>query len=578
MFTKVDVCYRWLHHFFTARSFTYFWFALSLTVVLIYSLLGLQEAFISDYFVQDDARQHVFWMRRFLDPSLFPNDLIANYFQTVAPWGYRFVYWLPAQLGIDPLLLNKFIPVFLNLLTAFFCFSVVLEILPIPFAAFSGTILLAQSLGLLSQAIVSGTARSFLYPLFLAFILFLLQKRLFSLLATIALQGLFYPQLLLITSVTLFIDLFTIKRGKLKLTSEQKNRYISILGLIVATIVILPFALNSNEFSPVITREQAMQLPEFFPQGRSEFFQDDDGSFSWWKGRSGLGLASALTPVTNILAFFIPFLMLFPRAFPFTQKLSRNLILFPQILLASGVMFTASHLLLFKLHIPSRYTEHSFRIIFSVTAGLVIVILIDAAFKFSQKSNFDSLLKKLIPLVTILVLGIPLLGYPLLQDGFPTTGYKKGNAPALYEFLKQQQHDIVVASLSLEGDYIPTFAQRSILVSPEYAIPYHWGYYQQFRQRTLDLITAQYSSDFDVVSQFIDQYQIKFWLLDRSSFTPEYLSNNNWLQQYQPATKNAQLKLEQGIVPLLETRRENCAVFENDKLVLLSSSCIISAN
>lgn len=188
------------------------------------------------------------------------------------------------------------------------------------------------------------------------------------------------------------------------------------------------------------------------------------------------------------------------------------------------------------------------------------------------------MLKKLIPLVTILVLGIPLLGYPLLQDGFPTTGYKKGNAPALYEFLKQQQHDIVVASLSLEGDYIPTFAQRSILVSPEYAIPYHWGYYQQFRQRTLDLITAQYSSDFDVVSQFIDQYQIKFWLLDRSSFTPEYLSNNNWLQQYQPATKNAQLQLEQGKIPLLETRRENCAVFENDKLVLLSSSCIISAN
>jgi len=575
---KVDVCYRWLHHFFTARSFTYFWLALGLTIVLMYSLLGLKEAFISDYLVQDDARQHVFWMRRFLDPSLFPNDLIADYFQTVAPWGYRFVYWLPAQLGIDPLLLNKFLPVLLNLLTAFFCFSVVLEILPIPFAAFSGTILLAQSLGLLSQAIVSGTPRGFLYPLFLAFILFLLQKRLFPLLATIALQGLFYPQLLLITSVTLFIGLFTIKKGKLQLTSDQKNRYISILGLVIATIVILPFALNSSEFSPVITREQAMQLPEFLPQGRSEFFQGDDGSVSWWKGRSGLRLASALTPVTNILAFFLPFLRLFPSAFPLTKKLSRNLILFPKILLASGVMFTASHLLLFKLHIPSRYTGHSFRIIFSVTAGLVIVILIDAAFKFSQKSNFNSLLKKLTPLVTILVLGIPLLGYPLLQDGFPTTGYKKGNAPALYEFLKQQPRGIVVASLSLEGDYIPTFAQRSILVSPEYAIPYHWGYYQQFRRRTLDLITAQYSSDFDVVSQFIEEYKISFWLLDRSSFTPEYLSNNNWLQQYQPATKNVQLQLEQGTIPLLETRRENCAVFKNDKLVLLSSSCIISAD
>lgn len=62
-----------------------FWFSLSLTFSAIYSILGLREAFSSEYVVQDDARQHVFWMLRFLDPELFPQDLIANYFQSVAP-------------------------------------------------------------------------------------------------------------------------------------------------------------------------------------------------------------------------------------------------------------------------------------------------------------------------------------------------------------------------------------------------------------------------------------------------------------------------------------------------------------
>ncbi|NEQ85703.1 MAG: hypothetical protein F6K26_38040, partial [Moorea sp. SIO2I5] len=65
-----------------------FWFSLSLTFTLVYSLLALREAFSGEYIVQDDARQHIFWMMRFLDPELFPKDLIADYFQTVAPAGY----------------------------------------------------------------------------------------------------------------------------------------------------------------------------------------------------------------------------------------------------------------------------------------------------------------------------------------------------------------------------------------------------------------------------------------------------------------------------------------------------------
>jgi len=52
--------------------------------------------------VQDDARQHVFWMQRFLDPALFPRDLIADYFQSVAPAGYTAIYQMMAGVGINP--------------------------------------------------------------------------------------------------------------------------------------------------------------------------------------------------------------------------------------------------------------------------------------------------------------------------------------------------------------------------------------------------------------------------------------------------------------------------------------------
>lgn len=570
---KLGRFFRWFGEGLKARSRVRFWLALTLIIVLTYSLLGLQEAFAGNYIVQDDARQHVFWMRRFLDPNLFPNDLIADYFQAVAPWGYQFVYWLPAQFGIDPLFWNKLLPVILNLITAGFCFGIILELIAIPFAAFSGSILLAQSLGF-TAAVVSGTQKAFIYPLFLAFIYFLLKKRFIVLLIVIALQGVFYPQILLISAVTLFIRLFQFKQGRIQF--NQQNFRLSISGLIVAMIVMLPFALKTNQFGPVIPPEQAKQLPEFLPGGRSSFFYPDNPSQFWLKGRSGLRLASALTPVTNIFGILLPILMLFPRWFPLTQKVSRKITLLAQILLASGIMFAAAHLLLFQLHLPSRYTEHSLRILFSITAGIVIVILIDATIQLAETSWSHRAVKLFVPLATIVFFGTPLLVYPLLLNGFPTTAYKQGTAPDLYTFLQQQPKDTLVASMAAEVNNIPTFAQRSILVGSEYAIPYHWGYYQPFHQRTLDLITAQYSPNPQIVSAFIEKYQVNFWLLNKVAFQVDYLANNDWLQQYQPATHQAEKQLREGTMPALATVIEGCRRFENEQLVLLSTACVVS--
>jgi len=91
-----------LHRFLTGTTKPYFrvWLTLSLLIATLYGTLALQPAFSSEYVVQDDARQHVFWMRRFLDPELFPNDIIANYFQSVAPLGYRALYYFMAKLGL----------------------------------------------------------------------------------------------------------------------------------------------------------------------------------------------------------------------------------------------------------------------------------------------------------------------------------------------------------------------------------------------------------------------------------------------------------------------------------------------
>src|SRR5687768_12197180 len=104
------------------------WLIAALVVACYYSAMALRAAFARPDLVQDDARLHVFWMARFRDPTLFPNDIIADYFQAVAPAGYKAIYWIFAQCGVEPLLLSKLLPAAIGVLTAYLVFRLFLRL------------------------------------------------------------------------------------------------------------------------------------------------------------------------------------------------------------------------------------------------------------------------------------------------------------------------------------------------------------------------------------------------------------------------------------------------------------------
>ncbi|HCF25899.1 MAG TPA: hypothetical protein DEV81_01455 [Cyanobacteria bacterium UBA11049] len=63
-------------------------------------------------------------------------------------------------------------------------------------------------------------------------------------------------------------------------------------------------------------------------------------------------------------------------------------------------------------------------------------------------------------------------------------------------------------------------------------------------------------------------------MLDKAAFTPEYVANNSWLRQYQPATAEAIALLQQGKIPALSQVVERCQVFDRDGFVILKAECI----
>lgn len=577
----------------TPRSRQIFWFVLSLTVAVILAIPALQEAFSSKYVVQDDARQHVFWMSRFIDPALFPNDLIADYFQSVAPQGYAAFYYLFAKLGIDPLFLHKCLPPLLALVATAYAFGATLAILPLPFAGFLTSLLLNHSLWMRDD-IVSATPVAFVYPIFFAFLYYLLRRELLPCLVTIALQGLFYPQLVFVIAGVLLLQLVQWQEGRLHVASNWREARFSLAGLGMAVLIMLPYALRDSVYGPVLAGVEARTLPALMPDHWSEFFSNNFFEFWFCGKRSGMlpsewcwagydflpipdqansNLLRMLRLPHVLFALALPLLVLLPARFPLVRLIQPNrLLVLPQVLLVSLSFFFIAHSLIFKLHLPNRYTEHSLRIITALAAGIALTVILEALLRFRPN---------LVKSSVAAVLAIVILLYPIFlridDASFPIVSYVVEEQPALYDFLAEQPKDSVVASIAPSVNKIPSFARRSILVGGEgYVLPYHIGYYQQLSQRITDLIQAQYNPDLEQVKQFIQNYDVDFWLLEDLSFRPRYFQTNPIFAEFPVVLKQVRPQLRNGVRPALRDVAESCSVFQDEQFTLVNAACVLA--
>ncbi|MEL6579173.1 MAG: hypothetical protein AAFQ14_05445 [Cyanobacteria bacterium J06621_12] len=555
------------------------WFGLSLLVTLYYGVWFYYFVFSQEYIVQDDVRQHVVWLQRFIDPELFPNDLIANYFSGVSTWGFKTLYFLAAKVGIEPTLLAKILPPILAFITTIYLYFFTVEILPVPIAGFISS-LLANQLMWLNDDLTSATARAFLCPLFTAFLYYLARGSIIPCLIAMLLQGLFYPHVLLIELAILSLRLLTFK-GKLPLNfTPKKQPYIWwILGLIVAAIALYPITQKPPELVTSVTAEQMRQMPEFDLGGRTPFFGVGWLNF-WFSGSSGLSLPLFPTIVWSGLA--LPWL--FKTNSPIVKLITNRIAIVYQAICGSLLMFTLAHLMLPTLHLPSRFTYHTLRFILAITAAIALTIIIDLITSWIRqkrqlKQPFNLFDKIKLSLITLF--GITVIVFPAIPPVFTWfQGWYPGFNPAVYQYLAQQPKDTLVASLSTEADNIPAYSQRSILVAGEFAYAYHLSYHDQIKQRTIDLLEAQYSPQLSVLQSFIQQYGVDFILVDNNAFNPDYFTEKDWLihSSWTAETERAIARIESSNIPALKHLISSCSVVSNTNLNLVESSCLLEKN
>ncbi len=581
------------------------WLGLSLVLPIYYGLVALQKAFSREYMVQDDARQHVFWMQRYLDPDLFPNDLIADYFQAVAPPGYETFYAVFAHLGISPFLLANLLPIGLGLITSIYLFWVSFHLFPSPSAAFLTATIITQALWL-EDDLISATGRAFLYPIFAAFLYYLLKRSLLPCLLAIILQALFFPAMSLVQAATLTVRLLDWRKGRLQLSQRRFDWLIWLLGSSFTVGLLLLFQRDTAAFSPVVTRAQMLAMPEFNPGGRIVYFVSNPLRF-WWMSNGGIN--PLIYPPIALLAFLFPVVYGYPwlseriqtlfkerlkqnsrsRQLPLDlslrqlsstlhQSLSPDVRVLSDLLLGSFGLWLLAHLLLGKLYFPNRYTQHSLRVIMSIATGILLMLMLKAGWSWLRQQRWQRLRfwqQFLIGFVSLFLLAsivVPTLPAVTLS----ALNFVRGRSPELYQYLSQQPKDTLVASLAKEADNLPTFAARSVLFSKEHALPMHLGYYNLIKARILDVINAQYSTDPAVIKALIQKYGIDFLLINDNAFTADYLSGNNWLKLFQPATDRAIATLEANQTPVLAGLMQPCSVVQTNGLYLVNTSCVLS--
>lgn len=582
---------------------TFYWFLLSLVLPTYYGVLGMVHAFSSEYIVQDDVRQHIFWMQRFLDPDLFPNDIIADYFQSIAPPGYQALYAAIARWGIPPLLLAKLLPFFLGLIASGYFFWIALRLFPLPFGAFVCSTIFTQSLWL-EDDIITATGRAFLYPLLTAFIYYLLKRSLLPCLLTLALQALFFPMMALVQVGILTVRLVKRQQGRLTLTHQRFDLLVWLLGICLTLGLLLLFQRDLAAFQPVPTAEQMRAMPEFNPGGRIVYFASNPLRF-WWMGDAGL--SPVIYPPIALLSFLFPIFYWYPQIlrfcetqlkvvpasvwsgaialepklewlFPLHKQLTPQIRILLDMLIASLSLFVMAHLLLAKLYFPSRYTKHSLRFMMTMTTGILLTLLLQAGWRWLRQQRWGQLRvwqKLVVGLAVFNLVGtivVPMVPWLVLS----AQNFKTGASPELYRYLAQQPKDTLIASLTEEADNLPTFSARSVLVSREHAIPIHLGYYNPIRERSIDLITAQYSPDPTVVQSFIQKYGINFFLIHGDAFTVEALTSNRWLKLFQPAIEEAIATLKRQQTPVLANLMQPCTVLHTNRLYLVNATCVVA--
>ncbi|HET8677549.1 MAG TPA: hypothetical protein VFO63_17250, partial [Blastocatellia bacterium] len=116
--------------------------------------------------------------------------------------------------------------------------------------------------------------------------------------------------------------------------------------------------------------------------------------------------------------------------------------------------------------------------------------------------------------------------------------------------------------------------RRSVLTAPHFANPYQPEYYLELNRRYSELIEAIYSPDRQQTCSFIDKYGVDYLLIERGTFTRDYVTSHPVVMMFQDQAEATADRLDAGVTPALPGLMKDCSPFESKQFTLVGADCL----
>jgi len=490
------------------------------------------QALTRPWVINDDVRQQIFWMRQWLDPQLFPGDLLADYARAYVTWGVKGLYRL-ASLVADPVTFSKWMPGLLFVFLGWCVFRIGVRLGSRRLAWFMVGIYWLMPFFL--DNLSGGLARAFAAPLLAFFGLCWLAANSWGLALALLLMALFIPYIFLVAAAAIVIAWLATRIGKFSGPSFLNWNHFLVMAVGAVLVFLMNRQFDTAGFGPLVSLGDMAQRPEFTAQGRYAILPVP--SF-FWELISPWELIAPFHEGGIMVGALGCVLLLGAAAWGARkldwQTLKYRLQPFWYLLGASLVLYFLARVFLLQLFVPDRYLMYTLNLCYL----LGLALCLEAATRRLPCPRG--------PAVAVLVLVVALAGLRLQGVGL----YDYSAYQPLYSALAKTPKAARVAGHPNLMDNVFTFGQRPALVTYELAHPWSKGFWERIRPRLEDLFKAYYADNPQVVRDFCRKYQVSFLVVDDRHFTPEFLAGGFFVVPFnQPLMRKKPRLAERVICP-----------------------------
>lgn len=482
---------------------------LALVVLLATTIFAVVhfQALTNPYIINDDVRQQLYWMQQWLDPELFPDDLLTDYARHYVPWGVKGLYWL-ASVAVDPIYFSKLLPgiLFVFLSGCLYKLGELTLNRRLAWALVGVFWLMPWFLANLS----GGLARAFAAPWLALFWLGWLARTPWVMGAALLLQALFIPYIFPVAASAAIFAWAVSRTGRGDPPPfPARASHFAGLALGGGLVLLFNYHLTTAGFGPLVSAAEMVNRPEFTAQGRFAILPLP--SIFWelvkpWEFIAPFREWGVVVGSLSV-ALIIGLAVYGGRGLDWQTIRSRLQPLW-YLGVSSLLFYFLARLFLLKLFIPDRYLIYTLNLFYCLSLALGWVGL-SQNWPWPRRWVIGGLLL-LVGLSCLRLRGVGLYDYSAYRP--------------LYAALARTPKEVLIAGHPNLMDNIPTFARRRAFATFELAHPWCKGYWQKIGPRLEEFFNAYYASDIKVVEAFGRKHHIAYLVVDDRHFTPAFMA------------------------------------------------------